>query len=91
MQVVKESEGGIVRRVMLLDDDDGEDVVLVTRFLGHLADVEYSPNTPTNYAISPPSWARGTSALGTSGRRRRWSSSAICGGSRAAVPRSASD
>lgn len=49
MRVVKEREGGIVRRVMLLDDDGG-DVVLVTRFLGHLADSGYSPNTLCAYA-----------------------------------------
>lgn len=49
MRVVKEREGGIVRRVMLLDDEGG-DVVLVTRFLAHLADSGYSPNTLCAYA-----------------------------------------
>jgi len=49
VRVVKEREGGIVRRVVLLDDE-GEDVVLVTRFLAHLADSGYSPNTLCAYA-----------------------------------------
>jgi len=49
VRVVKECEGGIVRRVMLLDDEGG-DVVLVTRFLAHLADSGYSPNTLCGYA-----------------------------------------
>jgi len=49
VRVVKERESGIVRRVMLLDDDGG-DVVLVTKFLAHLADSGYSPNTLCAYA-----------------------------------------
>ena len=49
MLVVKAVEGGIVRRVVLLDDA-GVEVVLVTRFLGHLADSGYSPNTLCAYA-----------------------------------------
>lgn len=49
MQVVKECDGGIVRRVVLLDDA-GDDVVLVTRFLSHLSDSGYSPNTLCAYA-----------------------------------------
>ena len=48
MQVLKEREGGIVRRVVLLDDA-GDEVVLVTRFLAHLADSGYSPNTLCAY------------------------------------------
>ena len=44
MRVVKFSQGGIVRRVAVLDDADGE-VALVTRFLTHLSDSGYSPNT----------------------------------------------
>jgi integrase/recombinase XerD len=44
VRVVKQREGGIVRRVVLLDDA-GEDVVTVTRFLSHLVDAGYSPNT----------------------------------------------
>jgi integrase len=47
--VVKERGGGIVRRVVLLDDAGGE-VELVTRFLSHLADSGYSPNTLCAYA-----------------------------------------
>ncbi len=49
MRVVKESDGGIVRRVMLLDDV-GNKVVPVTRFLVHLGDSGYSPNTLCAYA-----------------------------------------
>ncbi len=49
MRAVKQREGGIVRRVMLLDDA-GVEVVLVTRFLSHLADSNYSPNTVCAYA-----------------------------------------
>jgi len=48
VQVLKEREGGIVRRVVLLDDA-GDEVVLVTRFLAHLADSGYSPNTLCAY------------------------------------------
>ncbi len=46
---VKEREGGIVRRVALLDDE-GEDIVLATRFLAHLADSGYSLNMLCAYA-----------------------------------------
>ena len=44
MRVVKEREGGIVRRVQLLDDD-GEPIVAVGRFLDHLAERACSPHT----------------------------------------------
>lgn len=49
MRVVKEREGGIVRRVVLVDDG-GVEVALVTRFLSHLGDSGYSPNTLCAYA-----------------------------------------
>lgn len=49
MRVVKEYEGGIVRRVVLVDDASA-DVALVTRFLAHLMDSAYSPNTVCAYA-----------------------------------------
>jgi site-specific recombinase XerD len=49
VQVVKERDGGIVRRVVLLDQAGGE-VELVTRFLSHLSDSGYSPNTVCAYA-----------------------------------------
>ena len=49
MQVLKERDGGIVRRVVLLDDA-GDEVGLVTRFLSHLSDSGYSPNTLCAYA-----------------------------------------
>ena len=49
MRVVKFSQGGIVRRVAVIDDAD-EQVVLVTRFLTHLSDSGYSPNTLCAYA-----------------------------------------
>ncbi len=49
MQVVKHREHGIVKRVVLLDDV-GDEVEPVTRFLSHLADSNYSPNTMCAYA-----------------------------------------
>ncbi len=49
VKVVKQYEGGIVRRVVLLDDV-GIEVVPVTRFLSHLSDSNYSPNTVCAYA-----------------------------------------
>lgn len=48
MRVVKEVDGGIVRRVVLLDDV-GSEVEPVTRFLAHLSDANYSPNTVCAY------------------------------------------
>src|SRR5674476_8826 len=44
MRVIKDKDGGIVRRVLLLDDG-GEPVVPVVRYLGHLIDAGYSPHT----------------------------------------------
>ena len=49
MRVIKHCENGIVRRVALIDDA-GRDVVPVTRFLSHLMDTNYSPNTVCAYA-----------------------------------------
>jgi integrase/recombinase XerD len=49
VQVIKDCEHGIVRRVTLLDDA-GAEVVPVTRFLSHLTDSGYSPNTICAYA-----------------------------------------
>ncbi len=49
MQVVKHHENGIVGRVVLLDDV-GAEVVAVNRFLSHLTDSSYSPNTVCAYA-----------------------------------------
>lgn len=49
MQVVRHGEIGVVRRVTLLDDA-GVEVVAVTRFLSHLTDSNYSPNTVCSYA-----------------------------------------
>ena len=49
MQVVKEREGAIVRRVHLLGDN-GEPIAAVTRFLDHLAERGYSPYTLCAYA-----------------------------------------
>jgi integrase/recombinase XerD len=48
VRVVKQREGGIVRRVVLVDDAGGE-VVPVNRFLSHLVDSGYSPNTVCAY------------------------------------------
>ena len=50
VQVVKEPDGGIVRRVVLLDQAGGE-VELVTRFLSHLSDSGYSRNTVCAYGM----------------------------------------
>lgn len=49
MRVIKHCEQGIVRQVTLLDDI-GREVVQVTRFLSHLTDSDYSPNTVCAYA-----------------------------------------
>lgn len=49
MRVVVTRENGIVRRVQLLDDD-GSELTLVCRFLRHLVDSGYSPNTVVAYA-----------------------------------------
>ena len=49
MQVVKHCKDGLVGRVTLLDDA-GREVVAVTRFLSHLTDSNYSPNTVCAYA-----------------------------------------
>jgi integrase/recombinase XerD len=49
VRVLKHREGGIVRRVTLLDDV-GDELVLVNRFLSHLTDAGYSPNTVCAYA-----------------------------------------
>ncbi len=57
MRVVKHREGGVVRRVVLLDDS-GTEVVPVTRFLLHLADSNYSPNTVCAYAYDLAHLAR---------------------------------
>jgi len=48
VRVVREVDGGIVQRVVLLDDADGE-VEPVSRFLSHLNDSNYSPNTVCAY------------------------------------------
>lgn len=48
MQVIKVRDGGIVRRVVLIDDG-GAEVAAPTRFLSHLADSGYSPNTLCGY------------------------------------------
>jgi integrase/recombinase XerD len=49
VRVVKRHKRGIVGRVVLLDDAGGE-VVPVSRFLSHLTDSSYSPNTVCAYA-----------------------------------------
>jgi len=49
VRVIKDCEHGIVRQVRLLDDT-GREVVPVTRFLSHLTDSNYSPNTVCAYA-----------------------------------------
>jgi integrase/recombinase XerD len=49
VRVIKEKDGGIVRRVRLVDDT-AEPVGPVCRFLSHLGDREFSPNTMAAYA-----------------------------------------
>jgi len=49
VRVVREVEGGVVRRVRVLDDT-GAEVEPVVRFLSHLTDSGYSPNTVCAYA-----------------------------------------
>jgi hypothetical protein len=48
VRVVKQREDGVVRRVVLIDDA-GDEVALVNRFLSHLVDSGYSPNTVCAY------------------------------------------
>jgi len=48
VRVIKERDGGIVRRVRLVGDD-GEPAGPVCRFLDHLGDREFSPNTLAAY------------------------------------------
>ncbi|MGH8962412.1 MAG: tyrosine-type recombinase/integrase [Jatrophihabitantaceae bacterium] len=57
MRVVKHREGGVVRRVVLLDRS-GVEVVPVNRFLSHLTDSNYSPNTVCAYAYDLAHLAR---------------------------------
>ncbi|MFE5947072.1 site-specific integrase [Streptomyces sp. NPDC056480] len=49
MRVVKERDGGVVRRVRLVDGD-GEPVTAACRFLDHLVDRGFSPHTICAYA-----------------------------------------
>ncbi len=49
MRVVREVDDGIVRSVVLLDDAGGA-IEPVNRFLAHLGDANYSPNTVCAYA-----------------------------------------
>ncbi|MEV7237211.1 tyrosine-type recombinase/integrase [Streptomyces sp. NPDC051020] len=49
MRVVKERDGGVVRRVRLVDGD-GEPVAAACRFLDHLVDRGFSPHTVCAYA-----------------------------------------
>src|SRR5258708_39091693 len=48
MRVVKQCDGGIVRRVHLLDDD-AKPILVVSRFLDHLAERSWSPHTLCAY------------------------------------------
>lgn len=57
VRVVKDREGGVVRRVVLLDDA-GVEVVPVTRFLSNLTDSNYSPNMVCAYAYDLAHLAR---------------------------------
>ena len=81
MRVVKQHAGGIVRRVVLVDDA-GDEVVPVNRFLSHLVDAGYSPNTVCAYGYDLrhllSSWPSARWAGTISVQRSRWSSSATC-------------
>lgn len=57
MRVVKHRESGVVCRVVLLDEA-GAEVVPVNRFLSHLSDSNYSPNTVCAYAYDLAHLAR---------------------------------
>jgi integrase/recombinase XerD len=48
VRVVKERDGRVVRRVLLVDGED-EPVRPVCRFLAHLGDRNFSPNTLCAY------------------------------------------
>ncbi|MEE1791084.1 site-specific integrase [Streptomyces sp. BE308] len=48
--VVKERDGGVVRRVRLVDGGEGEPVTPACRFLDHLVDRGFSPHTICAYA-----------------------------------------
>jgi integrase/recombinase XerD len=92
VRVVKQREGGIVRRVVLVDDAGGE-VVPVNRFLSHLVDSGYSPNTVCAYGYDLRHLAQflAERALGWNDfvRRPRWSSSDTFDECRRGGPRSA--
>ena len=91
MRVVREVEGGVVRRVRVLDDS-GAEVEPVVRFLSHLTDSGYSPNTVCAYAYDLRHLAEflDDRSLGWNDFRpqRRWRSSATCGGCPPSVRRS---
>lgn len=78
MRVVKQRENDIVRRVALIDDHGGE-VVPVNRFLSHLIDLGYSPNTVCAYgydlpdaSVTVPSVVLMCSSLKLVGNARKW-------------------
>jgi hypothetical protein len=83
VRVVREVGGGVVRRVRVLDDS-GAEVEPVVRFLSHLTDSGYSPNTVCAYAYDLRHLAEflDEQSLGWNDFRpqRRWRSSATCGG-----------
>jgi len=91
VRVVKDRVGGVVRRVVLLDDA-GVEVVPVNRFLSHLTDANYSPNTVCAYAYDLAHLTRFSirkRSVGTSsGRRWRWSCWRTYGGCRRSGRRS---
>lgn len=91
MRVVKQREDGIVRRVVLFDDR-GDEVEVINRFLSHLADSGYSPNTVCAYGYDLRHLVRflDQHAIGWNDFRpsTRWSSWPTCGGCRPGVRRS---
>ena len=71
MKVVKERDGGIVRKVWLLDDES-EPVAPACRFLSHLGDREFSPNTLSGYGYFAEPRRFATCRIGAQGSIRGW-------------------
>ena len=95
MRVVKERDGGVVRKVLLVDGNGGP-VGPVCRFLAHLGDREFSPNTLCAYGYDLKYLFTFLKQEGLDWQefrppRTRCSCWRSCGGSRAAGPHSGSD
>ena len=93
MRVVKEKDGGLVRRGVLIDDF-GFPVETMTRFLGHLIDAGYSPHTVCAYGYDLHHLFEFLAGEGLDCRQFRpappWPSSGSCAANRAGDRRSGS-